>query len=398
MPLYAPPLNTLYTKQTHFTTCTQKLVANLPPFTTLTATGTFPCIVISIIMDDTASTTNPPEAEEQFYEAETDTPTAAATTTTTSAEEEFLQEAAALLPGELVDKMTLLEHHVPGGEDEEEEEGGGQNAVHAQEMKEKGNELYQAQDFEGALDCYSRAIKACPYQYDKEKELAAARRKMLLRREDEEAAEEEARKRNNNESTKAAAAGAPEEAAAGGGAADDESNDKGKENVEAEAATTVATTKKEDAAEPEPEPEEPFAKYKEDCAVYYCNRAACLVALKRSDEEVVEDCTIALKLKPGYLKALLRRAQAWERLDKLEDTLKDYKEVLQVDPTNRLARSKIPGLEKQCAVRMEKLKDETLGKLKELGNSVLSNFGLSLDNFKMQQDPNTGSYSISFQN
>ena len=358
-------------------------------------------------MDGTTSTTNLPpppqaEAEEEFYEAETDTTTATADTTAaaaaTSAEEEFLQEAAALLPGELVDKMTLLEHHVPGGE-EEEEEGGGQNAVHAQEMKEKGNELYQAQDFEGALDCYSRAIKACPYQYDKEKELAAARRKMLLRREDEEAAEAEERRKNNNESTKAAAAGAPEEAAAGGVAADDESNDKGKENVDADAATAVAT-KKEEAAEPEPEPEpeEPFAEYKEDCAVYYCNRAACLVALKRPDEEVVENCTIALKLKPGYLKALLRRAQASERLDKLEDTLKDYKEVLEVDPTNRLARSKIPGLEKECAVRMEKLKDETLGKLKELGNSVLSNFGLSLDNFKMQQDPNTGSYSISFQN
>jgi hypothetical protein len=33
-------------------------------------------------------------------------------------------------------------------------------------------------------------------------------------------------------------------------------------------------------------------------------------------------------------------------------------------------------------------------KLKSLGNSLLGNFGLSLDNFKMQQDPATGSWSI----
>ena len=37
------------------------------------------------------------------------------------------------------------------------------------------------------------------------------------------------------------------------------------------------------------------------------------------------------------------------------------------------------------------------GKLKEMGNSVLGRFGMSVDNFKTVKDPNTGSYSISFQ-
>ena len=36
------------------------------------------------------------------------------------------------------------------------------------------------------------------------------------------------------------------------------------------------------------------------------------------------------------------------------------------------------------------------GKLKDLGNTVLGKFGMSLDNFKMEKDPKTGSYSINF--
>lgn len=39
---------------------------------------------------------------------------------------------------------------------------------------------------------------------------------------------------------------------------------------------------------------------------------------------------------------------------------------------------------------------DAAGKLKELGNTVLGKFGMSLDNFKAEKDPNTGSYSINF--
>ena len=53
-------------------------------------------------------------------------------------------------------------------------------------------------------------------------------------------------------------------------------------------------------------------------------------------------------------------------------------------------------LQKLVDANLEKLKTETMDKLKGLGNSILGNFGLSMDNFAAVQDPATGGYSVSF--
>jgi len=134
--------------------------------------------------------------------------------------------------------------------------------------------------------------------------------------------------------------------------------------------------------------------FNEKKAVYYGNRAACLLHQKLYDE-VVEDCTKSLELKPDYVKVLMRRAQALEALERFEDALKDVTKVCEVDPSFQKAQLDKLRLKQICDERLEKLKEETMGKLKDLGNSVLGYFGMSLDNFAMEQDPNTGGYNIS---
>eukprot|EP00794_Sanderia_malayensis_P005587 gene5587-6276_t len=133
-----------------------------------------------------------------------------------------------------------------------------------------------------------------------------------------------------------------------------------------------------------------------DLAVLFANRAACYVHMKEN-LQVIKDCTAALEKDELYIKARLRRAQAYENEDKLEDALEDYKRVLELDRSCAVAIQAVMRLPDQIKERNEKLKDEMLGKLKDLGNMVLKPFGLSTENFNMQQDPNTGGYSINFQ-
>ena len=144
----------------------------------------------------------------------------------------------------------------------------------------------------------------------------------------------------------------------------------------------------------------PDEEYKGELAKFYANRAACYTKFK-SWENVILDCTSALDLDERYVKALLRRSLAFESLERLEEALADLKKVSEIEPStiasDRTLRSRYQRLERVVQERQEKLKEETMDKLKDVGNSLLGHFGLSLDNFKMEQNPDTGSYNISFQ-
>ncbi|XP_026213824.1 tetratricopeptide repeat protein 1 [Anabas testudineus] len=130
-------------------------------------------------------------------------------------------------------------------------------------------------------------------------------------------------------------------------------------------------------------------------AVLFSNRAAARLHLDLKDQ-AISDCTRAIDRDPDYLRALLRRAELYEQTDKLDEALEDYKKVLDRDPNQSSARQACMRLPQQIQERNEKLKEEMMSKLKDLGNMILRPFGLSTNNFQVNQDQDTGSYSINF--
>lgn len=254
----------------------------------------------------------------------------------------------------------------------------------AEQRKSEGNEYFKQGKYLEAYDLYTEAIDLSPCELRRDRILQqrdefdeAERERMLTRRRKE----EEQRK-----------------------------SDK------ADSGTSNATT--------DPEPLKPFVlpshQFGYELAIYYCNRAAAQLHMGHFDE-TIKDCDVAVLLNPKYTKAFVRRSTALEKLDRTEEALSDMKIALQLEPSNGTIHKSVSRLQKLEEERLEKLKAETMGtfgggsniiawlskisfppvlcqpdKLKDLGNSILGNFGLSLDNFKAVQDPNTGSYNISF--
>ncbi|XP_068625993.1 tetratricopeptide repeat protein 1 [Battus philenor] len=130
-------------------------------------------------------------------------------------------------------------------------------------------------------------------------------------------------------------------------------------------------------------------------SILYCNRSAAKMKLEKY-KQAIKDCNKAIELDDKYLKAYYRRAQSYEATEKLDECLADYKKILELDPTHKEAQSAVIRLPPLIEEKNEKLKKEMLGKLKDLGNMILKPFGLSTENFQLQQNPDTKGYMINF--
>lgn len=132
-----------------------------------------------------------------------------------------------------------------------------------------------------------------------------------------------------------------------------------------------------------------------DRSKLYSNRAASKMKLGLS-KSAIEDCNESLELNPCFVRALWRRAQLYETTEKLDEALEDCKKILELDPSHKEANYAARRLPDLISERNEKLKTEMMSKLKDLGNLFLRPFGLSTENFQINQDSGSGGYSINF--
>ena len=264
----------------------------------------------------------------------------------------------------------------------------------ADDYKFQGNEAFKAKEYEKALELYSAAIRVTPgltgreilkLEYEWQEQERQRMRKQM---------QEDDQKRLERKKTSYSS---QEEEQAG----DDKDE--------------ITQTKESRVYSP---PAHPNGK---SLSVYHCNRAASMLHLLQqqvgnqneaqhqqygkdkddgsfsiSYDQVISDCSVSILLNQRYTKAYTRRATAFEKMNQSDKALEDAKKAFTLEPTSTNLRQQVARLQKLEDERLEKLKAETMDKLKDLGNSILGNFGLSLDNFKAEQDPQTGSYSINF--
>jgi len=94
----------------------------------------------------------------------------------------------------------------------------------------------------------------------------------------------------------------------------------------------------------------------------YANRAACYKQISNFDG-VISDCTAVLEVDPENIKALIRRAQAFEGLERYRFALQDTKTVLQM-PFNKVGKANFD----LCNMMQHRLQ-RTVKQLKKMNSS-----------------------------
>lgn len=77
-------------------------------------------------------------------------------------------------------------------------------------------------------------------------------------------------------------------------------------------------------------------KNKAIIADIYANRAMCYQQQWNPDK-VVADCTKAIELVPDHVKAIVRRAQGYEAIEKYKDALSDFETAVRLQPNMDVA-------------------------------------------------------------
>lgn len=225
------------------------------------------------------------------------------------------------------------------------------------EIKEKGNEQFRNKEYEEAAETYTEAIfmaETTRFDKDEEEEQIEKKPKVEVVEEKVEVVEEKVEVVETK---------------------DDEDNKKEEENKE--------------------EKPKVHSELDDLKGILYGNRAACYKMLEDAEKCLV-DCDHSLSLKTPNPKVRIRRVWALRKQGKANDALEEIKKAFEEDPSLESAYStQYTELQKEAAEETEKLKTEALGQLKELGNKFLGLFGMSTDNFHLQQNPD-GGYNVQF--
>lgn len=136
-------------------------------------------------------------------------------------------------------------------------------------------------------------------------------------------------------------------------------------------------------------------------ALYWGNVSACRYQLQLY-KETVEACDKALEFDDTHIKVRIRRINANEKLatwSALEDAVADLRKLQELESTTPEQKAQyelqVQRIMPTLKIKQQEETEKMMGKLKDMGNSFLGHFGLSLDNFKMNQTPE-GGYTMNY--